>query len=329
MQSALNVTVLFENNYVKSESDVSKSRRNVAMIIDSHIHLSHILYDNEFPFLTFDAGKYFVQHGKREQLIDLLRAKGISACVEPGIDIDSNHRVLSLADRFPGFLFSAVGVHPTRTYEYKAIDKLQRASTLRLRWNQRSLIDNLSNHPSVVAIGETGLDYHLPRKQQHRLRQKVWFIYQLRLACKKKLPVILHIREADKDAIRILRRYRHCLNGGVCHCFSGSAELARAYVELGLKLGIGGTLLMDSPKKTDLEQAVFQTPLEYILLETDGPFVKPSCPELSKKQIGKARNTSLILPSLAQRIAEIKNASLEDVIRITSANAVKLFNLSC
>ena len=298
------------------------------MIIDTHIHLSHYLYNNEFPFLSLEEGEFSIQRGTREELIQQLRSSAISACIEPGIDLESNQRILSLAEQYSDFLFPAVGVHPTRTYQYKVVENGSSA-VRRLHWNQRHLIEQYAEYPGVFAIGETGLDYHLPRKEQHRLCQMAWFIFQLRLAHRKKLPVILHIRKADKDALRILKLFRRCLHGGVCHCFVGSADLAREYTSLGIMLGIGGTLLMDTPLKNNLEQAVIHTPMESILLETDGPYVKPSCPELKKKQMKKARNTSLILPAVAMRIAELKQLPVEEVLKVSAENAVYLFNLPC
>ena len=298
------------------------------MMIDTHIHLSHFSYNGEFPYLSLEDDSYTIQRGTREQLIERFKAAGIACCIDPAVDIESNRNLLSLAERFPGFLFSAVGVHPTRTYHYKVIGKDGKGLILKLPWKQRRQLEELSDHPSVVAIGETGLDYHLARKEQHRLRQKMWFIYQLKLAHKKKLPVILHIREADSDAIWILKRYKHYLHGGVCHCFSGSPEAANCYTNLGLKLGIGGALLMDTPKKLAFEQAVISTSLENFLLETDGPYVKPNCPNFQKKQMKKTRNSSMILPAVAKRVAELKNVPLEEVLQVTSENTIKLFGLS-
>ena len=297
------------------------------MIIDTHIHLSHFSFNDEFPFLTFEEDSYSIQRGTRKQLIQQLQTAGIEVCIDPAIDIESNRSILALAEQHPGFLFSAVGVHPTRTFQFKAIGKDGKAVVLKLHWKQRRQLEKFADHPSVVAIGETGLDYHYERKEQHRFKQKLWFVHQLKLAHKRNLPLVLHIREADADAIWILKRYRHCLHGGVCHCFSSTAEAAAVYTKLGLMLGIGGALLMDTPKKHDLEQAVIQTPLECILLETDGPYVKPDCPDIPKKQMRKARNTSLILPAIAKRIAELKDVSVEEVMRVTTDNAVRLFGL--
>lgn len=296
-------------------------------MIDTHIHLSHFLYNHEFPFLSLESDEHTLLRGTREQLIRQLQAAGIKACIDPGIDIESNRRLLSLSHRYPDFVFPAVGVHPTRTCHYGVVNPAGQRIDRKLRWNQRKLVEQYALDPSVVAIGETGLDYHLARKEQHRFRQKAWFIWQLRLAHKKNLPVVLHIRKAEKDAIRILKRHKSLLHGGVCHCFAGTAETAAQYTALGLCIGIGGTLLQDSPKRADLEQAVIQTPLEYILLETDGPYVKPDCPDLPKKSLRKARNTSLILPDVANRIAQLKGISPQEVVKVTSANAQRLFRL--
>ncbi len=298
------------------------------MIIDTHIHLSHFSYNYEFPYLSFDDGKYTIQRGRREQLTERFKAMGIKFCIDPAIDLESNSRILALSEQEPGFLFSAVGVHPTRTFQYKKIGADGKPETVRLRWKDRKRIEEFSDHSSVVAIGETGLDYHLSKKEQHRFHQKAWFVYQLKLAHKKHLPVVLHIRDAHKDAVKILKRHKHCLHGGVCHCFSGDAAMAADYTAMGLTIGIGAALLSDSPRKQDIEQAVIQTPLENIVLETDGPYVKPECPHIGKKQMRKARNTSLILIDVAKRIAELKNVPLEEVVRVTSSSAARLFGIN-
>lgn len=295
------------------------------MIIDTHIHISHHLYDQEFPFISYSNGRFMTDAGNREKMLQMFQSAGIKACVDPAIDIESNQRILRLSEQYPDYIFPAVGVHPTRTFQYTVKSGGRSASVRRLSWRQRNRIVEYAGHPNVVAIGETGLDYHLPRKEQHRIRQKMWFVWQIRVAHEKKLPLILHIREADRDALRILRKNQRFLHGGVCHCFNGTAELAGKYVGLGFSLGIGGALLADFPGKNQLEQAVIRTPLEHILLETDGPYVKPSIPDMSKKAVKKARNTSLILPAVIARIAELKKVTPEKVEKTTTANAVRLF----
>ena len=134
------------------------------MIIDTHIHLSHFSFNEEFPFLSLEGNDFIIQRGTRKQLIQRLQTAGIEACIDPAIDIESNRNILALAEQFPGFLFSAVGVHPTRTCRFKTIGKDGKAVVLKLHWKQRKQLEEFADHPSVVAIGETGLDYHLERK---------------------------------------------------------------------------------------------------------------------------------------------------------------------
>ena len=298
------------------------------MIAESHIHLSHRSFENTFSFLSYDGKEFCVEtDGTRETLIQRMKESGIAFCIEPGVSLESNQTLLDLSRSQRGFLFPAVGVHPTRTYQYSSVGAEGEKTVKHLRWRERKQIARFAGDPSVVAIGETGLDYHHERKEQHRLRQKAWFLWQLALAGRMGLPVILHIREADRDALRILRRVRTQLHGGVCHCFCGDAETARAYTGLGLALGIGGSLLARPELRANLEEAVRATPLDMLLLETDGPYVKPECPNLNGKQRKKARNTSLILPAVAARIAELKGVSREEVERVTLENAVRIFGL--
>lgn len=297
------------------------------MIIDSHIHLSHFLYDNTFPFVSIDGNEFTVSTGTRDQLIQQLKTAGIEACIDPGIDIISNHRLLCLAKQYPNFVYPAIGIHPTRTFQYSSVDANGKRTSSKLHWKQRSIIMEYANNEHIIAIGETGLDYHLARIEQHRFHQKIWFIWQILLAHKKRLPLILHIREADADALRILSLFRRYLHGGVCHCFSGSPKIAKRYIDLGFAIGIGGALLIKSPRQEALEQAVIQAPLDCILLETDGPYVKPAIPNLRKKQAIKTRNTSLILPAIVERIAILKGIAAKEVEETTTENAKRIFGL--
>ena len=283
------------------------------MFVDSHIHLSYYLFNQKFPYIDYGISDDAVEYTTRENMIERMRAEGIEFCVEPGIDLASNALLLSLSEKHKGFILPVVGVHPTRTPETK--------------WSGRKEIERLSEREDVAGIGELGLDYHYERKKQHGFRQKMWFRWQLRLAHKRALPLVLHIRDADRDAIRILRRYKKKLHGGVCHCFNSDAETARIYTEeLGLMLGIGGSILQKPCYIAALEEAVRQTPLEYILLETDAPYVKPTRPEgISKKQWRKIRNTSLLIPLVAKRVAELKGVEVSEVERITTENARRLF----
>lgn len=289
------------------------------MYVESHIHLSHALYDGEFPYIarSESGNEIVIDRGNREALIKGIKDVGIGFCVEPGIELWSNEKILEVCSRYPGFIYPAMGVHPTRTPD--------------TRWKDRRIVERLSQDSRVVAIGELGLDYHYERKKQHRIKQKRWFVWQLKLAHKRKLPLILHIRMADKDAIRILRLYKNKLHGGVCHCFNGDKEIAKIYTEeLGLMLGIGGGLLQKPERSADLVEAIKHTSLENIVLETDGPYVKPERPsgDITKKQWTKARNTSAIIPDVARKIAEIKGIDVEEVERVTTKNAKRLFEIA-
>lgn len=293
-------------------------------MIDSHIHLSHALFRENFPYLRYAAGEYSIAHAALPAVIAEMRAQGITACVEPAIEPPSNARLLALAREYPGFLYPAVGVHPSRTYSYG----VKGEGMKKLPLNGFPELKELAKDPLVVAIGETGLDYHNPKRSgQHRLRQRIWFVRQIRLADSLGLPLILHIREAYRDALRILRRHRNALHGGVCHCFDGDAAIAAECEALGLHIGIGGKLLLEPGQTAGLEEAVRQMPLEMILLETDGPYVKPAGTGLPEKQMQKVRNTSLILPAVAARIAALKGISPEEVARTTASNARRLFGI--
>ena len=285
-------------------------------MIDSHIHLSYGCYDRTFTYIDLDNEEYkLVADENREALISEMKRRGISCCIDPAIDVDSNADILRLSKEYEGFIFPAIGNHPTRC------TKSGLADFERVR--------SYSDREGIVAIGETGLDYHYDRKDQHRLKQKIWFRWLIKLADQHELPLILHIRMADEDAIRILRRYKKKLHGGVCHCFQGGPEHAKVYTkELGFCLGIGGSLLRKPEISEELEQAVIATPIEYLMLETDGPYVKPEKPEgITGKKWSKARNTSLILPAVAGRIAQLKGMSANDVMKITEENTRRVFRL--
>lgn len=286
------------------------------MLVDSHIHLTHSSFEGTVPCIVSSEKENRIEYMDRSVLIDEFKRNNIAFCVEPGIDFESNYKILDIAEKYPNYIYPAIGIHPTRTFKTK--------------WSNRKQLNQMIRNERVVAVGELGLDYHYKRTKQHRLRQKLWFIWQLKTACKIGLPLILHIRQADIDAIRILRRYKGKIPGGVCHCYNRGLDLARIYTEeFGFMLGIGGTLLQQDSSSIALEQVVSNIPLEYLILETDGPFVKPQGPvEISKKKWKKARNTSLILEDVAERIAELKGIDVCEVERVTTDNVVRLFQIN-
>ena len=286
------------------------------MIIDSHAHYAYDRFTGKFPYLCKRDGAYAVAHGTLDDLLCEMRQNGIVGTVEASIGYEDLDGQMALAAALQPYVHTTVGVHPTRC--------------IHTAWKNRKNLRAYVQQNKPVAIGETGLDYHHPRKEQRRLRQKMWFRYQLKLADELKLPLVLHIRRADRDALRILQANRARLHGGVVHCFTGDAALANQYVALGLCIGIGGKLLWENEEGREICEAVKRVPLSSILVETDAPFVLPDTKELdcSKKQRRKLCNSSLILPDVIRKIAELREEPYETVEDTIYQNTLRLFGLT-
>lgn len=283
------------------------------MIIDSHAHLTHYQFKQGFRFLCASDTGYTVVGGTLSDVINACKMQQVIGSIEPAISFESNALIRDFQPPKGYFFYRAVGVHPTRVHQTKLK-------------NRKLLADYIAGE--TIAIGETGLDYHYPRKEQHRVLQKLWFKYQIKLADKYKLPLILHIRQANEDAIKILTKYKSKLHGGVVHCFSGALEIAEQYLSLGFALGIGGTLLQNNDASARLRKSVKAAPLEQLIVETDAPFVLPEFPyDGSKKSRRKVRNTSSILPLIIQEIAEIKGIDVETAENVIYTNTIRFFNL--
>jgi len=257
-------------------------------MIDSHTHYDHKRFD-----------------GDRKEILSECRMQGITSFINCATTYESNIQMMNKLNAFP-YVYYGIGIHPARLGESVQDSEKEWIEDLR----------QLSKSERVVAIGETGLDYHHFNSEESKLRQQIWFERQLMLAQEEKLPVILHIREAHQDAIRILRKYP-LREKGVVHCFSGDLKDAVIYTEeMGLYLGIGTKIL--DPAEAGLQEAVRYVALDKILLETDAPYLPP------KKQKG-GRNTSLILEEVVAKIAEIKGVSEKEMIDITTENVKNLF----
>ena len=254
------------------------------MIFDTHAH-----YDDD----AFDED--------REPLLAQLKAAGIERVVNVGASIHSSHTTLELIEKHD-FLYGAIGVHPSETEE------------LNEEW--MNWLEEKSHEKKVVAIGEIGLDYHW--EEPARDVQKYWFVRQLDLARKVKLPVIIHSRDAAKDTLDIMKAEHAEDIGGVIHCFSYTKEMAREYLNMGFFLGIGGVLTFKNARK--LFDVVEYLPMDKILLETDCPYLAP-VPNRGK------RNSSLNLPYVIKAISEIKKLPEEQITAATEQNARKLFGI--
>ncbi|MDE6219840.1 MAG: TatD family hydrolase, partial [Lachnospiraceae bacterium] len=171
-------------------------------------------------------------------------------------------------------------------------------------------------HKKVAAVGEIGLDYYWD-EPSHEI-QKLWFARQLELAAEVKKPVIIHSRDAAKDTFDIMTAHNAREIGGVVHCFSYSAEMAQEYVKMGFYIGVGGVVTFKNGRK--LKEVVESIPIEWILLETDSPYLSPE-PNRGK------RNSSLNIPYIAQKIAEIKGMSYDEVVAVTEENARRMYHI--
>lgn len=235
----------------------------------------------------------------RESLIESLQKNRIEYVINVGASMESTESTYALAKKYP-FIYAAVGVHPS--------------DTLPLTEKDMDRLKELVADEKVVAIGEIGLDYYWDEPE--REIQKKWFKRQIELAKEVDLPIIIHSREAAKDTLNILHEHDTGCYRGVMHCFSYSPEIAREVVKMGFYIGVGGVCTYKNAKK--LVEVVEEIPLEHILLETD-------CPYLTPVPYRRKRNSSLYLPYVIEKIAEIKGIMAEEVERVTYENAKKLF----
>ena len=236
----------------------------------------------------------------REELLAGLAARGTSMVMNPGCSLDSSKNAVALANRYP-WIYAAVGSHPDVADEVNET-VLERYRLL------------AAQNPKVKAIGEIGIDYHyedIPRELQLKA-----FRMQMELAKELNLPVIVHEREAHEDGMKVVKEFPEVK--GVFHCYSGSAEMARQLVNLGWYIGFTGVLTFKNARKA-IETAE-SIPLERIVLETDCPYMAP-VPHRGK------RNDPGYLCYMAQKLAEIRGVSLEEIQHITTENGKRLYRI--
>ena len=250
---------------------------------------THAHYDDE----AFDED--------REELLESLEPAGIGKVINVCAEVSGWERTVALTERYP-FVYGAVGVHPDD------VGSLDEAALERMRV--------LCGKEKIVAVGEIGLDYYWD-KQDHQT-QIFWFERQMEVARETGLPFIIHSREAARDTLETVKRVRAGEIGGVVHCFSYEKEMAREFLNMGLYLGIGGVVTFKNGRK--LKKVVEYAPLDRLLLETDSPYLAP-VPNRGK------RNSSLNLPYVAAKIAEIKQVDVDTVVSVTEENAGRLFGI--
>lgn len=254
-------------------------------LIDSHAHL-------DLP--EFDAD--------REAVIERARTAGVASIVTIGIGPKECRAAVQIAQQWP-FVYAALGIHPHNA----------------ARWNGevRDFLAQAAHQPKVVAIGEIGLDFY--RNRSAKKDQIRCFRDQIHLARDLKLPIIIHDREAHRETLAIVREEHAGEYGGVFHCFSGDASMARECIDLGFFISIPGTVTFRNAHV--LHEVVRHVPLEHLLVETDCPFLTP-VPFRGK------RNEPAYVRYVAEAIAALKNLTTEEVASQTTANADKLFGLT-
>ncbi|GAA0225260.1 TatD family hydrolase [Metaclostridioides mangenotii] len=238
----------------------------------------------------------------RDELIKSLREKNVDLVVNPGADIETSKSAVELSNKYD-FIYAAVGVHPHDVSELddSAIETLREMAT---------------KNNKVVAIGEIGLDYyydHSPREDQ-----KEWFKKQILLANELKLPIIIHDRDAHADTFDIIKEYKSNEIGCVLHCYSGSVELAREYIKMGCYISIPGTVTFKNSRK--VREVAREIPLNKLFIETDSPYMAPE-PHRGK------RNDPSLVAFVADKIAQEKGISYEEVCEKTKENAKIFFGI--
>ena len=250
------------------------------MFIDTHLHISDT--DGVNPDL-------YINHAQ-EADVKLLIA---SFCEKDDILLSTK-----FVEKY-NCLFASIGYHPE--VANRIVEK------------DYEILENLvKSNPKIVAIGEIGLDYYWNKDNKEKQREV--FRKQLEIAERFNIPVVIHSRDSIGETYEILKEYKV---RGVIHCFSGSLEMAKKFIDLGFLLGIGGVVTF---KNSKLYQVVEQISLESIVLETDSPYLSP---EPNRGKVNESSN----IPLIAEKIATIKNVSIEEVAEITTDNAIKLFDL--
>ena len=258
------------------------------MIFESHAHFDDEAFDED-----------------RDELLSDIKSHGIETIVNVAASLSSVESTLKLSHLYP-HVYAAIGVHPSETLE--------------LNDENLDLLRQRMNDERCVAVGEIGLDYHFLDEypDPDKKTQKIWFEKQLQLARELDKPVIIHSRDAAADTLEIMKKSEYSSLKYDMHCYSYSKEMVKELNKLDCYYGIGGVITFKNAKK--LIEALQEMPLNRIMLETDCPYLAPT-PHRGE------RNSSYYLPLVAQRIAELKELSYDDVVSITCENAKRFFNM--
>lgn len=287
------------------------------MLIDTHCHLN------------FNAFKE-----DREEVIKRSLDAGMQL-VMPGTQYSTSKRAVEIAEGHSQGVYAAVGLHPIHVGEKRKVDMLEVESEEKeeqswavFETNEEEFkyeaYQQFCKSKKVVAIGECGLDYYYQpkgalKRAEFQAKQKEVFEQHIALSLEQNLPLIIHCRKAHEDLLQILEQYRGRVKG-VVHCYTGSVEQAKKFLDLGLYIGFNGLIFKQVPALPNPEEVISFIPLNRILLETDAPYLIPP-------QANAERNEPLFVRYVAEEIARIKKLPLEEVISATAKNAQELFVL--
>ena len=249
------------------------------MYIDTHCHVLSEYYNNI------------------EVIVKKCIENNVTKIIVSGCDMKSNKEVLELVNKYD-IIYGTLGFHPTELEDFKEeyFD---------------FLIENINNK-KIVGIGEIGLDYHYENTDKEKQRRI--FNKQLEIAEKFNRPVVIHSRDAIQETYDMLSKYN--LKGSI-HCFSGSLEMAKLFIRLGYKIGVGGIITFKNAK--NIIKEIENIDLSYILLETDSPYLSPEPYRGSK-------NDPSNIPIIAEKLASLKNVSIAEVARVTTSSAEEEFD---
>lgn len=256
------------------------------MIFDTHCHLNHAdLYKDI------------------DRIIESAHNVGVNKMLVVGYDKQTSFLAVEIANRYEG-IYAAVGFHPTEIYGVSEEDYNQ---TLELIKNEK-----------VVAIGEIGLDYHWVKDEEQRKLQKEYFIKQIEFANEYQLPICIHCRDALNDTLEILKLNKP-LYGGVMHCYSGSVEMMKSFIDLGLYISLGGPVTFKNAKTP--KEVAEEIDLNKLLVETDSPYLAPH-------PLRGSTNKPEYIRYVVDEIANLRSISKKHIAEVTYKNACKIFKIN-
>lgn len=234
----------------------------------------------------------------RDELIEKMYKEGITKIIVAGSNVDTSKEAIEIAEKYD-FIYATVGIHPQ---DIGNVDK------------DLIQIEKLSSHKKVVAIGEIGLDYYYTKDNKEE--QKDAFIKQIELANKVNLPIVIHCRDAYMDTINILKNIISPNKSGVFHCCQLNMELIKEALKLGFNISFAGPVTFKNSK--NVKECLDLIPLNRLQIETDAPYLSP-------EPFRGTRNNSINMKLTAQKIADLKEISLEELAKVTYENTLRIF----